>query len=576
MAGTVSYSSIISSGPDFTNVLLSDGTTQTFSGSRGWRNNNPGNLTNENKSAATLARYEQFGVLGYDYGGNMIFSTMQGGLNAQRSLVLTSYGDSTIGNMLNIYAPPGAANDPYNTNASYPAFMQDQGWDLNTRISDLTPEQQNQLILDMIAKENGLEYAERIREAVNAEDIQGTTGDDYSGQDGEGEDTVSDQLDGAADFRNEGLAPTNQEYGFKDPDGMFGQQTYESRPHTNSAARGEWESRIRTPGACPFEIQRDAQPEYPNNKVTESTNPNPDERHRIELDDTKGGERVTITHANGSGIEMWNNGELIVNAFGRMVQISGADFDMFVNGNGQVIYNGNLDLTVKGDMNLTVDGDMKTHVKGNKTEIVEKSNIEEYQDDHETTVTNNQSVTVGQTSTELVLGNRNSFVKKDQSNWVEGNAEMLTSGNMHMSSETKTSISSPTLNMASSGCGLKFADGVIGSDNTIFYGKGAVFTEAVKAQTFHGDLKGTAQTAATSLHQSYSDGSGTGYTPSVGTQGTITDVAHPSVDQSPDSASINTILTATEEGINQVSIDPGNKIRQSIDIRERVRLGLGL
>jgi hypothetical protein len=41
-------------------------------------------------------------------------------------------------------------------------------------------------------------------------------------------------------------------------------------------------------------------------------------------------------------------------------------------------------------------------------------------------------------------------------------------------------------------------------------------------------------------------------------------------------SALTTTLTASEEGIMQVSIDPGDKIKQSIDLRERIKLGLGL
>ena len=53
MAGSVSYIGIVGSGKGYTSVLLSNGTTQTFKGSRGWRNNNPGNLTSDSKSQCT-------------------------------------------------------------------------------------------------------------------------------------------------------------------------------------------------------------------------------------------------------------------------------------------------------------------------------------------------------------------------------------------------------------------------------------------------------------------------------------------------------------------------------------------
>ena len=43
----------------------------------------------------------------------------------------------------------------------------------------------------------------------------------------------------------------------------------------------------------------------------------------------------------------------------------------------------------------------------------------------------------------------------------------------------------------------------------------------------------------------------------------------------PTASNIGTALAASEEGIMQVTIDPGDKIKQSIDLRQRTRLGLG-
>jgi hypothetical protein len=291
-----------------------------------------------------------------------------------------------------------------------------------------------------------------------------------------GEDTVSQKSGegtaGTTGSRTDAFAPASgAEYGFKDPDKVFPVQEYQGLQKTNLAARGEWQPKLKLPDGQPFEVPQDAVPEYPHNKVTESTNPNPDERHRMEIDDTPGDPRVTLVHKNGTGMEMMEkDGLLVVNSFGRMVQLVGDDFEMFVAGNGTVIYKGNLDFTVEGDMNLTVKGDMTTTVEGNKTEVVKKTKIEEYQDDQETTVTNSKSTTVGETNTELVLGNKNSFVKQKQSNWVKGDAEFLSGANTHISSQTKTSMSSTSLSMTGSTINVAGGAGTIGGPGVYHYG----------------------------------------------------------------------------------------------------------
>ena len=359
--------------------------------------------------------------------------------------------------------------------------------------------------------------------------------------------------------------------GFKDPDNIFPVEEYKKQQKTNLAVRGEWTPKIVPPEGQPFEIPLEAQPEYPHNKVTESTNPDPEERHRLEIDDTKGGERVTFNHKIGTAVEMWNQGELIVNSFGKMVQLIGEDFEMFVAGNGTVIYKGNLDFTVEGDMNLTVKGDMTTTVEGNKTEVVKKTKIEEYQDDQETTVTNNKSTTVGETSTELVLGDKNSFVKQKQSNWVKGDVEFLSGANTHISSQTKTSISSTTVNITSSTMNIAGGAGTIGGPGV--YHSGAAWDGTLNVI---GDLLVDSNITAGNQIKVGNDITAFDAVTAATVSGTITVLNTANIYTKPSVSSIGLTLAASEEGIMQVTVDPGEKIKQSIDLRERVALGLGL
>ena len=342
------------------------------------------------------------------------------------------------------------------------------------------------------------------------------------------------------------------------------------------------------PDGQPFEVPQDAQPEYPHNKVIESTNPNPEERHRMEIDDTSSEPRVTLVHKNGTGIEMMERDKLlVVNSSGRMVQLVGNDFEMFVAGNGTVIYKGNLDWTVEGDMNLTVKGNMETTVEGTKTEVVKKSVIEEYQDDQETTVTNNKSTTVGDKNTETILGDKNTFVKKKQSNWVNGNIEFLSGDNTHISSQTKTSISSPTVNMTSSTINIAAGGGTIGGPAVFYYGlsfEGDLFVDGNLTVDGAATIDGAISTSGsiTSAGTLSTAGDITAFDPTsgalaaptvAGTEAGIDGVFNYTA---PTVENITTTLTASEEGIMQISIDPGDKIKQSIDLRERINLGLGL
>jgi len=392
-----------------------------------------------------------------------------------------------------------------------------------------------------------------------------------------GEDTVSaksgEGTAGTDAARNDATAPASGgDFGFKDPDKAFPPEEYKGSQETSVAARGEWQPKLKLPDGQPFEVPQDAQPEYPHNKVTESTNPNPDERHRMEIDDTPSEPRVTLVHKNGTGVEMMEKDKLlVVNSSGRMVQLVGDDFEMFVAGNGTVIYKGNLDWTVEGNMSLTVKGNMETTVEGTKTEIVKKSVIEEYQDDQETTVTNNKSTTVGETSTELVLGNKNSFVKQKQSNWVKGDAEFLSGANTHISSQTKTSISSTTVNMTSSTMNIAGGAGTIGGPG--IYHSGAAWDGTLYVI---GDLLVDSDITAGNEIKVGNDITAFDAVTAATVSGTVGLLNTANVYTKPSASSIGVTLAASPEGIMQITVDEADKIKQSIDLRERVALGLGL
>lgn len=137
----------VSSGNGYTVARMSDGTTQTLRGTRADRNNNPGNLT------GTLAGAQRRGAIAVDHGGNYIFPTAEAGRRAMAEMVLNENANKSIGDMLNMYAPPGAANDPNDTNRLYPGLIAQQGFNLGDRVGALAPQQQQALLGAMMGVE---------------------------------------------------------------------------------------------------------------------------------------------------------------------------------------------------------------------------------------------------------------------------------------------------------------------------------------------------------------------------------------------------------------------------------------
>lgn len=89
-----------------------------------------------------------------------------------------------------------------------------------------------------------------------------------------------------------------------------------------------------------------AQTKYPYNHVIST-----DSGHSFEMHDTKGAEKIRLSHRNGTFFEMNANGDFILRS------------DV---GNGyEIINDGNKNISINGDCNLYVAGDCSTNVGGN-------------------------------------------------------------------------------------------------------------------------------------------------------------------------------------------------------------------
>jgi len=155
---------ILNSGPGYTTVQYADGSTARLTGSRGIRNNNPGNLivTNFTKS--------QKGYIGNDRpgqstGSSGVFATYADGFNAYKNLVFNpsgSYYNKTISDAIYRYAPPSENN----TERYISEITTALGVSRNTRLSSLSPAQQQQFIATQFKVEGTLDsrYSSSVTE----------------------------------------------------------------------------------------------------------------------------------------------------------------------------------------------------------------------------------------------------------------------------------------------------------------------------------------------------------------------------------------------------------------------------
>ena len=146
------YAKVVAAGKGWTTVENSDGSQVVRHGSRNWRNNNPGNI-----EYGSFAKSQ--GAVGTD-GRFAVFPTLEAGRKAKEELLFNgkNYRGKTILQAIHKWAPPNE-----NDTASYAQSLADAaGVDVNTAMSDLTPDQRRKLMAQMEKVEGfkqGKEYA---------------------------------------------------------------------------------------------------------------------------------------------------------------------------------------------------------------------------------------------------------------------------------------------------------------------------------------------------------------------------------------------------------------------------------
>tara|TARA_B100000900_G_scaffold372091_1_gene351763 strand:+ start:6766 stop:8235 length:1470 start_codon:yes stop_codon:yes gene_type:complete len=387
--------------------------------------------------------------------------------------------------------------------------------------------------------------------------------------------------------------------GFQDPSGTFPKVEYAYKSTVNRAARNQKRNDITTNGGIPTLPQNSTPTEkklpiYPYNQVFETAG-----GHILELDDTMGNERILIRHQTGAGIEIAPDGTVKISSGGDTHIMTGADQHVVVEGNAHMTYQGDLNVDVAGDYNLTcgnfnqlINGDKIQQVDGAKRVTVEKNFGE--------TVKGEYSTTIAKSKAEMVLGGQTTAVKGEFELAVDGNMGLFASGSQRITAEVGQRLTSDNTNIVANDISVFGHKGTIGGEEIIMYahnlhaghtlwvgdGEGGagtinvdtiravdIITEnTVSAPTFIGDLNGMAKTAATSVHQSYPDGTASPsvYVPSVGTQGTITENTPDPVSDDLKATALPTLSVASTYtkgnfGIQKVKIDPNDAMLEGLN-----------
>jgi hypothetical protein len=231
--------------------------------------------------------------------------------------------------------------------------------------------------------------------------------------------------------------------------------------------------------------------------------------HSIEVDDTPGGERVLIKHHTGAGVELKQDGSVVVASRANRIEVVGADHNMMVNGQGNIVYDGDLNLTVNGNYNLTVNGTYNIEVGANQNHSVNGTYIQEVGDTHQTLVRGNVDRKVWGDIFDFTASEHKIVTKKDL-RMIAGNDIIPNAKRgIRMSAEKHiTTSSGGHSTFSAESMHIIGRKGKIGGENFHFFG--SLFTGGGedyqgKKTVFHGNLVGRALEAWTAKYSHYAE-----------------------------------------------------------------------
>jgi hypothetical protein len=307
--------------------------------------------------------------------------------------------------------------------------------------------------------------------------------------------------------------------------------------------------------------------------------------HALIFDDEGGSERIILRHKDGTGIEMRQDGSMIMRTETNMITSVGGTGVLIIDGDLKVSCK-NVELDATGDMDLRVKGDYNVSVDGNKTERIKGTSRKYITGNKSTTTTGNVNNTTVGTVTNTILGNATNIIKGYYNNIIGGTYSMAVKGFSRFTSQTEIAISSGNINMAAADLSIFGAAGTIGGANVTYYaenyfGKSATFTAGVDvnaltsttgitAPTFHGSLTGTADFAIKASSQNYAASataaSGSGDAAGYSNTNTATGPTDDTATAQPTTTILTDYLSNSDRGIQKVVIDAGDHIRNKIDL----------
>ena len=350
--------------------------------------------------------------------------------------------------------------------------------------------------------------------------------------------------------------------GFEDPKGVFPTSDYYNIAGTNKAARGLERNDLYVGGGhrnVDLKLSKQAPSQYPHNQVQQTS-----AGHSIEMDDTPGSERLLLKHTSGTGIEMRNDGSILISSRKNTVRLGGADDKVVIEGDGEIVYGGNLSLTVAGDMALKVGGSLQIATKANRIDTVDGNYSLNVNKNVQESITGDRTQLVNNI-TDIINGDLNRAVK-GSNNIQAQNTSLLNADSCLITTRGSLTMTGLNTNLNGSRTVILGDSGTIGGANITGYvknifGTSGTFTEGFSAPTFHGSLQGNAATAT----QSGTAGTA-GAIGASGSAGSHTNTATNTAQTvQPTSAIIKDLIDNSSVGRRQVITDPGGDLRNKVD-----------
>ena len=349
--------------------------------------------------------------------------------------------------------------------------------------------------------------------------------------------------------------------GTGDPRGQNPTPLYDGKPTTNANSTGRIKHQLGGYTGIPgVDVEKDYTPsQYPFCQTQESLS-----GHVIEIDDTRGIERLLIKHSTGSGVEMRSDGTIIISTIRNQITVVNGQQTIRVEGDAKMHYDGNLDVSVAGDYTLNVKGNMITNV-GEDIDETSKNKTTITGNKKDTTNGHRYQVTT-KSFTDMTLKERDTVVKGNHDIVSEAETTVASTGNVKISSENKTALAaSQAMQIGSQKVNILGATGTIGGEGVTMYAQNlfatsATFTEGVTAPTFHGDLDGA---SSVTRSQSYGE--------NVTSGGSINNTATNTTGTfKPDATAMGGYLNSLY-GVNDVKIDAGDVLLNTIDRTQKTQ-----